>query len=261
LPIVPSTTKQTIQRYHPTDDDPDTMMLVPSKISFLCLLASMIVSSTFVGGEGSGDGALLRGGGDPAAGGLTNPQQNEEAFDHDEMDRRILDKKVKEASSRGGISSDTTGGDATTTIDGVSLSSSSFDRGCIPTDNRTYNLTTDEANNGRWMNQARTSRRRRAMGYAADLVVEAQRWAKYLAGRKIIRTRDYLNRNLFCGASEEIGEYVISSRSVNKTGAFASMMNGGGRAYILYAPYDRFGIGIARNGTLYYMVTLFRNRA
>jgi hypothetical protein len=38
-------------------------------------------------------------------------------------------------------------------------------------------------------------------------------------------------------------------------------MNGGGRAYILYAPYDRFGIGIARNGTLYYMVTLFRNRA
>jgi Cysteine-rich secretory protein family len=236
------------------------MMLVPSKISFLCLLASMVVSSTFVGGEGGSEGALLRGGGDPAAGGLTNPQENEEALVHDEMDRRILGK-VKEASSRGSISSDTTGGDATTTVDGVELSSSSFDRGCIPADNRTYNLTADEANNGRWMNQARRSRGRRAMAYASDLVVEAQRWAKYLAGRKTVRTRDYLNRNLFCGASEEIGEYVISSRSVNKTGAFTSMMNGGGRAYILYAPYDRFGIGIAKNGTLYYMVTLFRNRA
>jgi hypothetical protein len=79
--------------------------------------------------------------------------------------------------------------------------------------------------------------------------------------RKTVQTRDYLNRNLFCGISTKLGEYVISNKSVNKTGAFTSMMNGGGRAYILYAPYDRYGIGIAKNGTFYYMVTLFRTRA
>jgi Cysteine-rich secretory protein family len=223
------------------------MMVTQSKLSFLCLLASLIVSFS-VGGEGSGlrgEGALMESH-DELLVVNVNPDNN---------GRHLKKKKrIKEASNRASLTGTTLGGITTS-------SSSSFETGCIKADNRTYNVTADEANNGKWMNEARNASKLKPLLFAADLVVEAQRWAKYLASRKTVQTRDYLNRNLFCGISTKLGEYVISNRSANKTGAFASMMNGGGRAYILYAPYDRYGIGIAKNGTFYYMVTLFRTRA
>jgi Cysteine-rich secretory protein family len=220
-----------------------TMMVTQSKLSLLCLLASLIVSFS-VGGEGTG----LRG-----EGAMLGPHDELLNVVPDNNDRQLKKKRIKEASNRASLSG--------TTLGGITTSSSSFETGCIKADNRTYNLTADEANNGKWMNEARNASKLKPLLFAADLVVEAQRWAKYLASRQTVKTRDYLNRNLFCGISTKLGEYVISNKSVNKTGAFTSMMNGGGRAYILYSPYDRYGIGIAKNGTFYYMVTLFRTRA
>jgi hypothetical protein len=71
--------------------------------------------------------------------------------------------------------------------------------------------------------------------------------------------RDNIFRNVFCGTSNEMGEYVMSTSSVSKTGAFASLMQGDGSEYILYPPYDRIGLGIAKAGSTYYMVMLFKD--
>jgi uncharacterized protein YkwD len=130
---------------------------------------------------------------------------------------------------------------------------------CIRADNRTYALSNDEHMNVRWMNQARAAKGLRNMRYDADLVVEAQRWAKYLASKRTVALRDNIFRNVFCGTSNEMGEYVMSTSSVSKTGAFASLMQGDGSEYILYPPYDRVGLGIAKAGSTYYMVMLFKD--
>jgi uncharacterized protein YkwD len=131
---------------------------------------------------------------------------------------------------------------------------------CIPKDNRTFTLSTDERMNIQWMNQARRSKGLRTMRYGADLVVEAKRWARYLASTRTLATRDNIFRNIFCGTSNEMGEYVLSTTSVNQTGAFSSLMRSDGRDYILYGRYDRVGVGIAKAGSWYYMVMLFKDQ-
>jgi uncharacterized protein YkwD len=131
---------------------------------------------------------------------------------------------------------------------------------CIPKDNRTYTLSTDELMNIQWMNRARRSEGLRTMRYGSDLVVEAKRWARYLASTRTLATRDNIFRNIFCGTSNEMGEYVLSTKSVNQTGAFASLMRSDGRDYILYGRYDRVGVGIAKAGSWYYMVMLFKDQ-
>jgi hypothetical protein len=136
---------------------------------------------------------------------------------------------------------------------------------CIERNNSlVYNITSDERNMGRWINDARKSKGMPSLKYHADLVVEAQRWAKYLAEEYCngdVETREHISTNIWCDTYDELGEYVISSRSIRKSGAFTSLMRNRGRAYVLYKPYERYGIGIRRCGKWYYVVLLFKNRS
>jgi hypothetical protein len=109
------------------------------------------------------------------------------------------------------------------------------------------------------MNEARAEEGLPALKFSADLVREAQRHAKAMAASEDVKSRDHLTQGVWCDSWEELGEYVIGSRSVRKTGAFADLMSGGGEEYVLYEPYDRMGIGIAKNGKWFYMAILFKN--
>ena len=175
--------------------------------------------------------------------------------DPDVTPHRILKKKEEkeeEASNFAVFGGSGSEGQITTTSSGDSC--------CISKDNRTFTLTTDERNNYNWVNEARKNNSLANLTLAADLVVEAKRWSRYLASKQTVVLRDCISRNIFCNTWYELGEYDKSSRNVTKSGWFTSMMSGGGRAYILYPPYNEFGIGISKNSSWFYVVALFKTK-
>jgi uncharacterized protein YkwD len=214
----------------------------------LCLAACLILQA---GGEGS-----VRGGGGGSFVGIREAAASEEEGMVDiDGQRRNLREASNSASLVGGASGPVTEGNDNN-VD--------FDAFCIPRNNSlTYNLTSDERNMTSWINSARRSKGLGTLSYHADLVVEAQRWARSLANRSCsgrVSTRDYISRNIWCDTWDELGEYVISnSRSVRR--AFTSLMGGRGARYVYYKPYDRFGVGIRKCGKWFYVVLLFKNRS
>lgn len=114
-----------------------------------------------------------------------------------------------------------------------------------------------EAINARFIQAERVSRGIQGLGWSADLIVQAQNWARYLA-----RIQQLIHRaNLAQGVTgwrvlfENIGE----NARVTRDGMHQAFMNSPGhRANMLDGRANRIGLGIGHGGNFYWVVQIFK---
>lgn len=122
-----------------------------------------------------------------------------------------------------------------------------------------YSLSTDENYNAGWVQYERESRGLQSVYWSADLILEAQRWSRYLASIGSLKHRNPLDQNLESGW-RRIAENVAYSSDISYGGAHTNLMNSPGhRANILNRDINRIGVGVTKAGSGYYfMVHIFK---
>jgi Cysteine-rich secretory protein family len=119
---------------------------------------------------------------------------------------------------------------------------------------RLISVTSNEFYNAKYIQFERVSRGIGGLGWSYDLIVQAQKWARYMAS-----TGNFQHRSRLADGVEEnwklLAENIAMNTRVTRDGAHKSLMNSPGhRANILDGRTTKLGLGIARGRDGYFYV-------
>lgn len=119
-------------------------------------------------------------------------------------------------------------------------------------------LSPDEYNNIRWIQEVRLAKNLQKLLYSTELILEAQRWSKYLASVRRLEQRNPITTNLDSNW-RKLAENVVQNPSVARSGAYTALMNSLTASNRILDPVmNRIGLGITKAATgQYYMVQIF----
>jgi uncharacterized protein YkwD len=113
-----------------------------------------------------------------------------------------------------------------------------------------------ERQNAGYILRLRKQRGLQALTFSPDLVKEAQRWSKVMAGQGRVSNRSPTDLNIAL-PWKRIGELPGKYQSVASSGAVSSLKN---HPYLVDPRYNRFGVGIVKSAKdgAYYMTILLK---
>jgi uncharacterized protein YkwD len=113
-----------------------------------------------------------------------------------------------------------------------------------------------ERQNAGYIQRLRKQRGLQALTFSPDLVKEAQRWSRVMAGQGRVSNRNPTDLNIALPWSS-IGELPGKYQSVASSGAVSSLKN---HPYLLDPRYNRIGVGIVKSAKdgAYYMTILLK---